>query len=183
MIQLKIKNQGSLPACISYAIAAMGTWYLEQKGIKDEIDPLALYEATERNGSANALQVLEYGRTTGLPGVSGKHYKIREVGSVQQSISQIQSALHQHGGVVIVYLLHDRDPFNKRFTDDFVLSRRPMDQHALVIVGDDTTKRRFRVANSWGESWGDHGYFWMPFVLASGDYLKQCFWFSMEGKI
>ncbi len=181
MIQLKILNQGSLPACISYAIASMGTWYLEQKGIKDSIDALALYEATERNGSANALQVLEYGRTTGLPGVSGKHYKIREVGAVQQSISQLQSALRQHGGLIIVYLLHDRDSFTKRIGDDFVLSRRPMDQHAMVIVGEDTTKRRFRIANSWGDKWKDGGYFWMPYVLASSEYLKQAFWFSIEG--
>lgn len=183
MIQLKILNQGSLPACISYAIASMGTWYLEQKGIKDSIDALALYEATERNGSANAFTVLEYGRTVGLPGTSGAHYKIREVGAVQQSISQLQSALHQHGGVVIIYSLHDKDPISRRFNEEFVLTRRPMDQHALVIVGEDTTKRRFRIANSWGEQWGDHGYFWCPYVLMSGDYLKQAFWFSLDGAI
>ena len=176
MIELKILNQGALPACISYAVAAMGTWYLEQKGIKDSIDALALYEATERNGAANAFTVLEYGRTVGLPGVSGTHYKIREIGTVQQSIGQIQSALHQHGGLVIVYLLHDKDPINKRFTDDWVLSRRPMDQHALVIVGEDTTKRRFRIANSWGENWGDHGYFWLPYEFLTNYSLAADLW-------
>lgn len=35
--------------------------------------------------------------------------------------------------------------------------------HALAIVGHSFRRRRFRVLNSWGPSWGDHGYCWLPF--------------------
>lgn len=38
--------------------------------------------------------------------------------------------------------------------------------HAVAIVGYDRDAARYRVRNSWGESWGDHGHGWI-----SEDYL------------
>jgi C1A family cysteine protease len=35
--------------------------------------------------------------------------------------------------------------------------------HEIVIVGYSKEKQAFRLRNSWGTSWGDNGYFWMPF--------------------
>ncbi|GAC13826.1 C1 family peptidase [Aliiglaciecola lipolytica] len=35
--------------------------------------------------------------------------------------------------------------------------------HAMLIVGYDTAKRRFKVRNSWGYDWGDRGYAWLPY--------------------
>jgi len=35
--------------------------------------------------------------------------------------------------------------------------------HAVLLVGYDKTKKVFIVRNSWGTSWGDRGYFYMPF--------------------
>jgi hypothetical protein len=35
--------------------------------------------------------------------------------------------------------------------------------HAMVIVGYDDQRRAYRVLNSWGADWGDHGYIWWDY--------------------
>jgi C1A family cysteine protease len=40
--------------------------------------------------------------------------------------------------------------------------------HAMCMVGYDLNKRLFLVKNSFGTSWGDNGYCWIPF-----DYIRQ----------
>ena len=46
--------------------------------------------------------------------------------------------------------------------------------HAVLLVGYNKTKKVFIVRNSWGTSWGDKGYFYMPFDIVkpnmSSDY-------------
>lgn len=46
--------------------------------------------------------------------------------------------------------------------------------HAVLLVGYDKTKKMFIARNSWGNIWGDNGYFYMPFDIVkpdmSGDY-------------
>jgi len=37
--------------------------------------------------------------------------------------------------------------------------------HAVLIVGYNKTKKVFIARNSWGTSWGDNGYFYMPFDI------------------
>jgi C1A family cysteine protease len=40
--------------------------------------------------------------------------------------------------------------------------------HAVVAVGYSDSKSQVIVRNSWGESWGDHGYFYMPYQYLTG---------------
>ena len=51
--------------------------------------------------------------------------------------------------------------------------------HAITIVGydDDKYGGAFKVINSWGQNWGDGGYFWMPydFVANDGPVLSQAY--------
>ena len=37
--------------------------------------------------------------------------------------------------------------------------------HAMTIVGYDERKQAFRLINSWGKGWGDHGYAWISYNL------------------
>jgi C1A family cysteine protease len=40
--------------------------------------------------------------------------------------------------------------------------------HAVVAVGYSDSKNQVIVRNSWGASWGDHGYFYMPYQYMTG---------------
>jgi C1A family cysteine protease len=48
--------------------------------------------------------------------------------------------------------------------------------HAVMAVGYDDTKKCFVVRNSWGTSWGDNGYFFMPYGYVSNSSLSSDFW-------
>ncbi len=42
--------------------------------------------------------------------------------------------------------------------------------HEVLCLGYDLPKQLALIQNSWGDAWGQHGYFWMPFsVIASAD--------------
>jgi C1A family cysteine protease len=48
--------------------------------------------------------------------------------------------------------------------------------HCTVLVGFDDHARRFTALNSWGENWGDHGYFTMPYDYLTNTDLADDFW-------
>ena len=43
--------------------------------------------------------------------------------------------------------------------------------HAVLAVGYDDRNRHFTILNSWGQDWGDNGYFYMPY-----DFIKESNW-------
>jgi uncharacterized protein (TIGR02145 family) len=45
----------------------------------------------------------------------------------------------------------------KKYTDD------PFDHHAMLICGYDDDINAFKVLNSWGQKWGNQGYFWLDY--------------------
>ncbi len=167
MIQLtEILDQGNKGACASYAFANLATALLHQKGIDDKIDPLKLFNATERNGASSPWQIIEVGQQVGFIGASGKIYKLVTAQPIRQTIPDIQNALYKYGGLVLVFSLHDEN-FNDRLDSDFNL-QRPNDNHAVIIVEDQPDQHRFKCANSWGPNWGDKGYFYIDYPYISG---------------
>jgi C1A family cysteine protease len=48
--------------------------------------------------------------------------------------------------------------------------------HAVMCVGYDDTKKLFKVMNSWGDSWGDHGYFYLPYAYVTSTKLTSDIW-------
>jgi C1A family cysteine protease len=48
--------------------------------------------------------------------------------------------------------------------------------HAVLCVGYDDETQRFLVRNSWGTSWGQKGYFTIPYVYLTNDNLCADFW-------
>ena len=50
--------------------------------------------------------------------------------------------------------------------------------HCVVLVGYDDSKSMFIVRNSWGTSWGQEGYFMMPYVYMTNARLSSDFWMA-----
>lgn len=48
--------------------------------------------------------------------------------------------------------------------------------HAVCAVGFDDSKSTFIVRNSWGDTWGDKGYFYMPYAYMLDPHLASDFW-------
>jgi C1A family cysteine protease len=48
--------------------------------------------------------------------------------------------------------------------------------HAILAVGFDDSKQLFKFRNSWGTSWGDGGYGYMPYAYLTDDNLASDFW-------
>lgn len=53
---------------------------------------------------------------------------------------------------------------------------RLMGGHAVMAVGYDDTLQRFTIRNSWGESWGDGGYFYMPYSILTDPNISRDLW-------
>ena len=48
--------------------------------------------------------------------------------------------------------------------------------HAVLIAGYDDATSRFLVRNSWGENWGNNGYFTMPYAYVTNNQYCDDFW-------
>jgi C1A family cysteine protease len=48
--------------------------------------------------------------------------------------------------------------------------------HAVLIVGYNDSTQRFIVKNSWGTSWADKGYFYMPYQVIQNTAMSSDFW-------
>lgn len=57
---------------------------------------------------------------------------------------------------------------------------RVLGGHEVLCLGYDMTKQMAIIQNSWGSSWGDHGYFWMPFQVLSDP--SSDLWICHTGK-
>jgi C1A family cysteine protease len=52
----------------------------------------------------------------------------------------------------------------------------PVGGHAVVAVGYDREMKHFLIRNSWGDDWGQRGYFTMPFDYLANRNLSDDFW-------
>ncbi len=48
--------------------------------------------------------------------------------------------------------------------------------HAVLCIGYDAKRKAFKVRNSYGQSWGDKGHFWLPFDFADNANLMWDCW-------
>lgn len=57
-----------------------------------------------------------------------------------------------------------------------ISTERYLGGHAICAVGYDDTKKCLIVRNSWGTSFGDKGYFYLPYDFVSNPSLAEDFW-------
>jgi C1A family cysteine protease len=57
-----------------------------------------------------------------------------------------------------------------------VQSEKTVGGHAVLAVGYDDAAQRIMVQNSWGDAWGQKGYFTMPYAYINDSDLAEDFW-------
>ncbi|MGH9075886.1 MAG: C1 family peptidase [Acidimicrobiales bacterium] len=55
--------------------------------------------------------------------------------------------------------------------------------HAVVLVGYNDAVDRFRVRNSWGTTWGQAGYFELPYLYVTSGSLASDFWVVQQTSV
>lgn len=59
--------------------------------------------------------------------------------------------------------------------DNYLMKGEDHAYHAMVLVGYDDSKQAFRVRNSWGDGWGDHGSIWVDYTFFVNQFLVDVF--------
>ncbi|MEV6522952.1 C1 family peptidase [Longispora sp. NPDC051575] len=100
---------------------------------------------------------------------------------VPQTLRQLKSCLAQGYPIVFgfaVYESFESPEVSGTGTVPMpdVDSEQMLGGHAVLCVGYDDETMRFLVRNSWGERWGDRGYFTMPYPYLTDSTLSRDFW-------
>lgn len=102
-----------------------------------------------------------------------KQYHSIQYKKIEQDLNQLKQCLL--GGVPFVFGIAVYESFETDTVTQTgnvpmpnVAAEKQLGRHALMCVGFDTDKEVFIVRNSWGTTWGDQGYCYMPF-----DYLAD----------
>lgn len=187
---LPIRDQGQEGTCVAHAAGAVKEYYDSvQRGIKTSFSPRYLYyhckqvdgipneEGTYPRTAMQILQVYGIGLEKDWPYVANQKMLPNDMKSVelhaqpQQIVSYAR--LYSVSDMIASLILHG--PFligvevtQGFYTDECVRTGiidarydKPLGGHALCVVGYDADKQMFRIRNSWGTGYGDHGHNWM----------------------
>ena len=103
---------------------------------------------------------------------------------VPQLLNQIKGCLAHGFPVVFGFTVYDSFESEEVAKTGVVPMPAPGEQvlggHAVLAVGYDDATQRFLVRNSWGDGWGQGGYFTMPYTYLVDRQLASDFWAILE---
>jgi C1A family cysteine protease len=111
---------------------------------------------------------------------NAKNHKSIEYKRVVQSLEQLKQCLIE--GFPFVFGFNVYSSFETQEVEETGIMPMPKEGeellggHAVCAVGFDDNKRVFIVRNSWGSSWGDKGYFYMPYAFITNTSQCSDFW-------
>ena len=99
---------------------------------------------------------------------------------VNQTQHDLESCISSGFPVVFGFVVYN-DIRNISASNNFILPMPKFGEpsiggHAVIIVGYDSTKKLFKIRNSWGEKWGDKGHFYMHYDYVLNFNLASDFW-------
>lgn len=97
---------------------------------------------------------------------------------VQQNVNSIKQVVYSKRGVIIGFTVYAS--FERIGHDGIMKMPARREQvlggHAVLIVGYDDHKQCFIVRNSWGDTWGQWGYFYAPYAYFTNPKLASDLW-------
>lgn len=174
-----VLDQGQTPMCVGYGTT---NWLRAAPVLNPTIDPVAMYHAAQRNDEWPGEN---YEGTS----VRGAMKALKTIGavSVYNWTFDIETTINyvlEKGPMVV-----GTNWYNNMFTPDanfnLSVSGNNAGGHCYVLIGADQTHKNrsgargaFRILNSWGPTWGDHGRAWVSFSsmgrLISERYSGEC---------
>lgn len=116
----------------------------------------------------------------------GRHHKSIIYARVPQDIIQLKQCLIE--GYLFAFGMSVYSNFESDETEKTGILNMPSENdvykggHAVCAVGFDDEKSIFIVRNSWGDQWGDHGYFYLPYAYMLDKNLVYDIWAFRNGK-
>lgn len=108
---------------------------------------------------------------------SAPYHKITSYKSVAVNNQELRLAISNGSPVVIGISIYDSF-YNERngivpmpsFNDEY------LGGHAMLVVGYDDRAQRYTVLNSWGNTWGDDGFCYIPYSYIGNRQLGSDYW-------
>ena len=99
---------------------------------------------------------------------------------VVQDIDHIKEALNRGFPICFGFAVYESFETEEVATSGIMpmpkKDEKQLGGHAVLAVGYDENKKVIIVRNSWGEEWGDKGYFYMPYDFINDPDLASDFW-------
>ena len=101
--------------------------------------------------------------------------------AIRQDLQVIKLILNEHLPIMVGIQIFD-SIYTEEVSNSGTLQMPNFDKdkllggHAVIIVGYDDETRRFTIMNSWGSTWGDNGYFTIPYEYILNPNLASDFW-------
>jgi C1A family cysteine protease len=108
------------------------------------------------------------------------HTKVTNYKKLSQDLTQLKTSLSQGYPVCFGMQIFASFEGDAVASNGVVPMPQPNEQnlggHAVLISGYDDSKQVFIVRNSWGNQWGDGGYFYLPYQYVLDPKLCSDFW-------
>lgn len=199
-----IFNQGNIGSCTAQAGAALARFVMKKEG-HEVYTPSRLFIYynsrfllgwVDKDMGSTLTHTVKAMMTNGLPNEKMWWYNDAKYAVKPSKKVYIEGLKHKalsHFGIEDGNLDEMRQclamgfPFifgaliNKDFSDTTngvipMYNGDPLGGHAMMAVGYDDMERHFIVRNSWGTTWGDNGYCYMPYEYLADRKVAEDFW-------
>lgn len=175
-----ILNQGSSPNCSSYAITGVANYLLAQAGKNDRVSAINLYRETTL-GTGNTLgAILAKAQLHGLPLLTGERVKVNSYHRITPGALNVKNEVLKEPLAFTYQIDYDGISFSQGIKHPDYTMRWPLMSHSMIVVDYDDNAKKFWCANSWGDMWGDGGYFWIDAMRMSSPFLIDCYAFDLS---
>lgn len=111
--------------------------------------------------------------------IDALNHKLLQVKAVRQTAKDIETCINAGFPVVFGFVVYQEIEFLSSNNPILPMPKKgenPLGGHAVVIVGYDSSKKLFKIRNSWGSDWGDSGHFYMHYEYLLNSDLASDFW-------